>query len=150
MNDKFERLYQQDRYHIKKWEKNYSNEEFYKIHKKMENELNSLPKKKLTPRQKFICAMIYHHAFTKESSKKALKYIQEAQEEGYQRQKWLVASIRDRLLQLQRKPQKYGTQIIELKNGKFKQYKTDNSISDEERIKLGLPKLKNLKKYLED
>lgn len=148
--DKFERLYKKDQYYTRRWEKHYSNEEFYKIHKRIENELESLSKKKLTPRQKFICAMIYHHAFTKESSKKALKYIQEAQEEGYQRQKWLVASIIDRLLQLQGKFQKYGTQIIELKNGKFKQYKTDNSISDEERINLGLPKLRDLKKYLEN
>ena len=93
--------------------------------------------------------MIYHHGFKIPYSKKALKYIQEAQAEGYKRQKWLVASIIDRLLQLQGKPQKYGTQIIELKNGKYKQYKLDNSISDEERIKLGLLKLKDLKRELE-
>jgi hypothetical protein len=114
-------------------------------------------KKRLTPRQKFICAMIYHHGDKIQFSKKALRYIQQSQAEGYARQRWLIASIIDRLLQLEGKPQKYGTQIVKLKdgnyrlkNGKYKQYMLDNSISDKERIGLGLPKLKDLKKGLEN
>lgn len=150
MND-FEKLYRKDQYHIKRWEKNYTDEEFYEINKKIRKKLERLikRKKKLNSREKFICAMIYHHGFTIPYSKKAMKYIKEAQKEGYNRQKWLIASITDRLLQLQGKPQKYGTQIVKLKNRKYKQYRLDNSISDEERIKIGLPKLKDLKRYLE-
>lgn len=149
MNE-FEKLYKKDQYHIKRWAKNYSDEEFYKINKKIRKKLEDLLKKKLTPRQKFICAMIYHHGFTPQCSKKALMYIKQSQAEGYQRQKWLIASIIDRLLQLQGKPQKYGTQIVELKSGKLKQYKLDNSITDKERVELGLPKLKELKRDLEN
>ena len=78
-----------------------------------------------------------------------MKYIKEALAGGYHKQEWLIASINDRLLQLQDKPQKYGTQIVKSKKGKYKQYKIDNSISDKERIRIGLPKLKDLKKYLE-
>jgi len=149
--DKFEKLYKKDQYYISRWGKNYSDEEFYEIQKKIRKELEDLLKKrkKLTSRQKFICAMIYHHGFNIQCSKKALKYIKQSQKEGYTKQKWLIASIIDRLLQLQGKSQKYGTQIIKLKSGKFKQHKLDNSISDKERVKLGLPRLKELKRYLE-
>ncbi|MEX2017022.1 MAG: hypothetical protein WD876_00945 [Candidatus Pacearchaeota archaeon] len=147
----FENLYKEDQHHIKKWESNYTDEEFYKINKKIRKKLENLmkKKKKLGSREKFICAIIYHHGFTIKSSKTALRYIIEAQKEGYKKEKWLIASIIDRLLQLQNKPQKYGTQIVKLRNGKYKQYRVDKSISDRERIKLGLPKLKELKSYLE-
>jgi hypothetical protein len=149
--DEFEKLYRKDQYHISRWEKNYSDKEFYAINREIIKSLEKLlsKSKKLTPRQKFICAMIYHHGFKIQYSKKALEYVKEAQKEGYNRQKWVIGSIIDRLLQLKGKPQKYGTQIIKLKNGKYKQYRLDNSISDEERVKLGFPKLKELKKYLE-
>ena len=149
--DTFEKLYKEDQKHISLWRKNYTNKEFYKINKNIRKRLEILikKKKKLSHRENFICAMIYHHGFTISLAKKALKHIQIAQNLKYKKQKWLIASITDRLLQLQGKPQKYGTQIIKLKNGKYKQYKIDNSITDKERIYLGLPKLKDLKKYLE-
>ncbi len=148
----FEKLYKEDQKHIGLWEKNYTDKEFYKINKDIRKRLDSLieKKKSFSPREHFICAMIYHHGFNISCSKKALKHIKIAQKEGYNQKKWLIASIEDRLLQLQEKPQKYGTQIIKLKNGKYKQYKLDNSISDKERIELGLPKLVDLKKYLEN
>ena len=149
--DEFEKLYKKDQYYIKKW-KHGSGKEFYKVNKETRKKLDEILKKKkaITPRQEFICAIIYHHGFNKQSSKKALKYIKNAQKHGYSKQKWLIASIRDRLLQLQEKPQKYGTQIIFDKLGKVKQYKLDGSISDKERVSLGLPKLNDLKKYLEN
>jgi hypothetical protein len=106
-------------------------------------------RKKLTPREKFICAIIYHHGFTITCSRKAKKFIEDAQAEGYKKELWVRGSITDRMLQLQRKPQKYGSQIVKLKNGKYKQYKLDGTISDEERTALGFPKLKDLKRYLE-
>jgi hypothetical protein len=149
--DSFEKLYKEDQKEIGLWEENYTDKEFYKINKNLRKRLKILIRKRkaLSLREHFICAMIYHHGFTISSSKKALFHIKIAQKKGYKHKKWLIASIMDRLLQLQGKPQKYGTQIIKLKNGKYKQYKIDNSISDKERIKLGLPKLKELKKYLE-
>lgn len=149
--NKFDKLYRKDAYFISRWAKHYTNEEFYKRNKKIIIELEKLISrtKKLTPKQKFICSIIYHHGFRMAYSKKARRYIKEAQSGGYKRQRWLIASIEDRLLQLQGKPQKYGTQVVEIKKGKMKQYKLDNSISDKERVALGLPKLKDLKRYLE-
>ena len=147
----FERLYREDQKQVSLWEKNYTDKEFYKINRSIRKKLNKLieQKRKLAPREHFIIAMIYHHGFTITSSKKALRHIKIAQKEKYYKQKWLIASIIDRLLQLQGKPQKYGTQIVKLKNGKYKQYKIDDLISDKERVYLGLPRLKELKKYLE-
>lgn len=113
MNE-LEQLYKKDQQHIKRWKKNYSDKEVYKINKKIRGELKKLlrKKKKLTPKEKFMCAMIYHHGFTIQSSKKALKYIRQSQEEGYLRQKWLIGSIIDRLLQLQGKPQNMGLKLL--------------------------------------
>ncbi len=70
--DQFEKLYRRDEYHIKRWEKNYSNEEFYEINRKIRKELEnlSITKKRLTPRQNFICAIIYHHGFNMNVLKK--------------------------------------------------------------------------------
>lgn len=149
--DEFDKLYRKDQHFIRMWKKHYTNEEFYKRNREIIDDLEKLTSKskQLTSKQKFICAIIYHHGFKLSYSKKAMRYIKEAQAEGYNRQKWLIASITDRLLQLQGKPQRYGTQVVEIKKGKMKQYKLGGSISDEERVKLGLPKLKDLKKYLE-
>jgi hypothetical protein len=149
--DKFEKLYKEDQKYVRLWEENYTDKEFYRLNRDIRTRLEKIiaKKKKLSPKEHFISAMIYHHGFTIDSSKKALLHIKIAQDLGYKKQKWLIASIIDRLLQLQGKPQKYGTQIIKLKNGTYKQYKTDRSIDDKERILLGLPKLKDLKKYLE-
>ncbi|MEK6906858.1 MAG: hypothetical protein AABW81_04530 [Nanoarchaeota archaeon] len=156
--DTFEKLYGEDQSCVQLWEKNYTNKEFFKIHRKIRKKLDKLMiNRKLSGREYFICAMIYHHEYTISSSKKALRNIKIAQSKGYNKQKWLIASIEDRLLQLQGRPQKYGTQLVMLKNrilqkskdGKYIQYKVDNSVTDKERASLGLPKLKNLKKYLE-
>ena len=149
--ESFEKLYKEDQAHIMLWEKNYTDKEFYEINKSLRKRLEKLIKQggNLSSREHFICAMIYHHAFSITSSKKALFHIETAQQLGYKKQKWLIASVTDRLLQLHGKPQKYGTQIIKLKNGKIKQYELDGSITDKERVSLGLPKLKQLKNYLE-
>ena len=150
--DTFEKLYREDEKHIRRWEKNYTDKEFYALNKNIRERLEKLLKKtkKISPREHFMCAMIFHHGFTLASSKKALTHIKIAQELNYTKQKWLIASIIDRNLQLQNKPQKYGTQIIKTKSGKIKQYKLDGTITDEERTSLGLPTLKELKKQLEN
>ena len=149
--DDFEKLHDEDQKNVRLWKKNYSDKEFYSLNKNIRKRLQKLigRSKKLSPRENFICALILHHGFNLSSSKKALRYIKTAQGQGYKKQKWLIASIKDRLLQLQGKPQKYGTQAVKLKNGKFKQYRIDGTISDGERKILGLPRLKELKGYLE-
>ncbi len=152
MKDEFEKLYAEDQRRIKLWGKYYSDKKLHEINKRLRKKLEHLIKHKKSPtgRQCFIAAMIMHHGFTIPTSKKALRYERLARNKGYKKQKWLIASIADRLLQLQGKPQKFGTQIVKTKTGKIKQYKTDNSVTDKERRKYGLPTLKQLKRYLEN
>lgn len=148
MNDTFEKLYREDQSNVKKWEKSYTNEEFYKINKDVRRRLVKLMKNKkyLTPRENFIVAGIMCHGFNKNSLKISLKYIKKAQKEGYMRHQWTLGAIIDRHLQMQGKPQKYGTQMTELKNGKFKPYPVDGTITDKQRKAIGLPTLKKLNK----
>ncbi|HLD15423.1 MAG TPA: shikimate kinase [Candidatus Nanoarchaeia archaeon] len=149
--NELKKLYKRDQAGIIKWQKGkFSKNEFIKQNKDIRKHLIKLIIKcKLNRKEYFICAMILHHRFTINSSKQALKYIKKAQKLGYTKQKWLIAAIEDRLLQLKGKPQKYGTQIIKTKSGKIKQYKLDGSITDKKRLGLGLPRLKRLKKELE-
>ena len=92
--------------------------------------------------------MILHHRSKISTSKKAIKYAKLSLEKGYNKGKWLIASSTDRLLQLQGKPQKFGTQVVNMKAKNLKLHKLDPKTTDEERKKYGLPTLKELKKYL--
>jgi hypothetical protein len=151
MSKVFENLYRQDQYHIKRWEEKYTDKQFYDINRKIRAKLRAaLQKRKtLSGRECFIAAMIFHHGFTLASSKLAQKYERLCRTKQYHRNKWLVASITDRMLQIQGKPQKYGTQIYRTKTGKIRQYRVDGSITDSQRTAIGLPTLKQLKKYVE-
>jgi len=142
-------IYKQDLYHVKKWGENYTDDEFYAINRKLRMKLDTLvSNKKLSPKQKFMAGMVYHHGFTISSSRKALEYARDAYEKGYKPAKTLIAQATDRLLHLQGKPQKFGTQAIETKGGKWKMWKIDGSVTDKDRKAYGLPSLSKLEKYL--
>ena len=104
--------------------------------------------RKLSGREIWMAGMIYQHGFTLSSSKKALCLAERAYEEGYKKAKTLIAQATDRFLQLQGKPQKFGTQIVKLKSGRLKMYKIDGTVTDAQRKEYGLPSLKILKSYL--
>jgi len=150
MTKEFESLYKEDQKHVKKWEKQYTDKEFYAINRNLRKKVQDLldKGKAKTGRDYFIVAMVFQHGFTLSSSKKAIKYAKKAFKEGYEKGKWLIASATDRLLQLQRKPQKFGTQAVKTKSGKWIFYKTDPSTTDKERKAYGLPTLKELKNRL--
>ncbi len=148
MTEEIERLYREDQKHVKRWADHYTDKEFYKINKELQKKVQKLLEnnKAKSGRDFFIVAMIFHHGFTQTSSRKAIKYAKKSVELGYKKGKWLIASATDRLLQLQRRLQKFGTQIVETKSGKIKMYKVDSKTTDEERKEYGLPTLKELKK----
>ena len=150
MTKEFESLYKEDQKHVKRWAKQYSDKEFYEINRRLRKKVDGLIRKGKAKdgRDYFLAAMIFQHGFTITSSKKAIRLAKKAVNLGYTKGKWLIASATDRLLQLQGKPQKFGTQIIETKSGKVKMYKTDPKITDKERKAFGLPTLKELKKRL--
>lgn len=143
-------IYREDQYNVRKWEKHYTDKEFYEINRNLRNDLDSILKSRnnFSAREIWMAGMVYHHGFTLSASRRALRLAKEAYERGYKPAKTLIAQATDRLLQLQGKPQKFGTQAVQLKSGKWKMYKIDGSVTDEERREHGLPNLKTLVSYL--
>ncbi len=146
---RIEEIYSQDQKNTKDWEKKYTDEEFYKLNRELRNELKKHLSRNLTGKQLWMAGMVYHHGFTITSSKKALGLAKKSLKKGYKPAKTLIAQSTDRLLQLQGKPQKFGTQVVKLKNGKWKMYRLDGTITDKDREEHGLPPLKILKRYIE-
>lgn len=105
-------------------------------------------RKKFTPPEVWMAGMVCHHGFTLSASRLALKLAKESYKMGYKQSKTLIAQATDRMLQLQGKPQKFGIQAIKTKNGRWKMYKIDGSVTDKERKDYGLPPLKILRDYL--
>lgn len=142
-------IYQQDQYHVKRWDKHYTDKEFYAHNRELRKKLDHVLKsqKRLTARELWLVGMVFHHGFTLSSSKRALAYAFHAYEQGYKPAKTLIAQATDRLLQLQGRPQLFGTQGVQLKNGTWKHYRTDPRTTDKERKEYGLPPLKTLVSY---
>jgi len=94
-------------------------------------------------------SFIFHHQGTKVATQKArsltkegIKICGEKKTKICNRMRWLHAAATDRLLILDKKPQKYGTQYRRLKNGKgFKLHPVDPKVADQERIDLNVPTL---------
>lgn len=143
-------IYYQDSKHVSRWKKQYTDKEFYTLNRDLRKKLDQLidAKKCFTPRELWMAGMIYHHGFTLSSSKRALLFAERADDKGYKPAKTLIAQATDRLLQLQGKPQKFGTCAVMLKNGQFKLYRIDGTVTDAMRKEYGLPPLKILKAYL--
>ncbi len=146
MTNEFEKLFKEDQKHTKLWAKKYSNSKYFKVNERLRKQVQTLVKKGLakTGRDYFIASIILHHGFNINTSKKALQYAKKAVKLG-SKEKWLIASVTDRLLQLQGKPQRFGTQWIETKKGKWEFYKVNPKTTDRGRAKYGLPKLEYLK-----
>ncbi|MBM3232932.1 hypothetical protein FJZ18_02070 [Candidatus Pacearchaeota archaeon] len=147
---KIQDLFREDSKHISKWEENYTDEEFYAFNRAIRIKLDALlyGNKRLSPKELWMSAMVYHHGFTLSSSRKALRLAEQAYERSYKPAKTLIAQATDRLLQLEKKPQKFGTQVVKLRNGKLKMYKIDGTVTDKQRKEYGLPSLEKLKAYL--
>lgn len=149
MRSPFDKLYRRDQHHTKRWEKYYTDKQYFALNRELRKELEALLKKRksLTGREYYITGIIYHHAHTVSSTKRAIAYAKKSAALDYMPGKTLTAQATDRLLQLQGKPQKFGTQCNFVK-GKWKMHPVDGTISDEERKEHGLPALRELKKYL--
>jgi len=150
MSKEFEKLYKEDQEIIKTWSKGkITNKEFYKKNWKLRKQIEKLleSKRRISGKDYFISSILFHHASKISFSKKALDYAKKGYEKGYKKGKWLIASTTDRLLQLQSKPQKFGTQVQDMKAKELKLYKLNPKTKDKERKDYGLPTLKELKKY---
>jgi hypothetical protein len=110
-------------------------------------------KKALELQDLYYSSFIFHHQGTKIATQKAqslakegVKICGEKKTKICNRTRWLYAAATDRLLTLNKKPQKYGTQYHRLKNGKgFKLLPVDPKTTDKERMALNVPTLAEAK-----
>lgn len=150
MSQLFFNLYKHDQKNLRQWINNWNNRQFSKQNRKLRRKITYLlsQRKVREPVDYFYAAIIYQHGFTEYASHKALLYSRKAVKEGYTKGKWLVAAATDRLLQLQGKLQKFGTQVVNMKAKKLKMYPVNLKTTDKERKFYGLPSLKKLQKRL--
>lgn len=98
---------------------------------------------KFSAEEMYHIAFILHHSPFIKDSNLAIKYAKKSFDLGFKKAGWLYAATIDRLCMKRKLPQKYGTQYFKKDaNSKFELYKTDESITDKERIELGVPTLK--------
>ncbi len=96
-------------------------------------------------------SLILQHGETTEDYKLAHELAEKAVELGDETAKWLFAATFDRWLLSENKPQKYGTQFKQDKNGEWEiAQPIDPSVTDDERVKYNVPPLSEaLKVYKE-
>lgn len=102
----------------------------------------------------FYAGFVFHHQGSKRATAKARMLAKQGVElcEGKNTKvckqvRWLYAGSTDRLLVLDKKPQKYGTQYRRKKNGKgFELLNVDPTTTDEERKVFNVPTLAEAKK----
>jgi tetratricopeptide (TPR) repeat protein len=96
-------------------------------------------------------AMILQHSSKVEDYDRAHQWCLKAVEldPEHPSARWLAAATKDRSLMNQGKPQLYGTQFKKV-DGKWILWEVDPSITDEERVKWGVPPLAESKKRAEE
>lgn len=96
----------------------------------------------LTGEDYFMAGMIFQHGTTIADSKKAIALTKKGIKLKNDKCKWLYASAIDRLLMRQKKKQKFGTQYVKRKNGKWFLYPVNPKTNDKERMKYNVIPLK--------
>jgi hypothetical protein len=99
----------------------------------------------------FHAAMVFQHGAELDDYRLAHEMAAKAADldPGLGSARWLAAAAKDRLLMNSGKPQWYGTQIVE-RDGVWKVYEVDPTITDEERAKWNVPPLAEAKRGAEE
>jgi hypothetical protein len=93
-----------------------------------------------SPRDFFCLAMLLQHGGLAEQYHLGHELARRAWKAGYEPAGWLAAAALDRWLMHTGLPQKFGTQYV-FSDGRWRVYSVDPSVSDEERIQWGVPRL---------
>ncbi|MDP3729355.1 MAG: hypothetical protein Q8R26_01180 [bacterium] len=96
----------------------------------------------------YYAAMILHHSGKKKYTRKAIQLLEKSIDLGYKKARWLYAAAFDRLLLLQGRKQRFGTQFKKEKNGLWKLYPVDNKTTDRDRITYNVPPMNKIKEQL--
>lgn len=88
----------------------------------------------------YAVAMILHHTGTIQDLVRAESYAKLAAQKGHSQGLWLKASIHDRRLVMQEKPQYYGTQYKKnATTGELVLFPLDGKCTNKERLEHGVP-----------
>lgn len=90
----------------------------------------------------YVASMIFHHSGDLSDLKLARKLAKLSSGLDYKKALWLFAAITDRILMLEKKPQKFGTQFVK-KNAKapWKLYPVNKRTTDKQRAEYNVPPL---------
>ncbi len=99
----------------------------------LENLLKRNRKLKLRGIDYFRMGFMYLHSGTSRRVRKARTFGQQAADQGYKPGRWLTASATDRILTMQGKPQKFGTQFGKKPDGTWFMLPFSLSTTDTER-----------------
>ncbi len=102
-------------------------------------------KPKLTGPNCFRAGIILQHAPSAESKEQVIAFAKKGMKLGHKKCGWLFAAGTDRLLMMQGKKQKFGTQYSKNFEGKWELYPLNPRTTDKERAKYGIISLKKIK-----
>lgn len=131
---------QNDRIQLRK--KHYSPKKMWAILKKNDkkrrsaiNKILSDKKIKLRGVDYFYIGVIFQHGGTTQTTAQAKQFAQKGIKLGHNKSKWLYAAATDRLLLMQKKKQKFGTQYQKNEKGQWKLMPVTPGTTDAERKK---------------
>lgn len=104
--------------------------------------------KKLSGLDLFRAGIIMQHGGRLKYIRKANQLAKLSAEKGYKKAKWLYAASLDRSLMMQQKKQKFGTQYVKQKNGKWRVYPIAQGMSDRVRAEYNVKPLHQIKKIV--
>lgn len=120
----------------------------YKVITKRDSERRELVReilkgeKVFSAKELYIASMIFHHSGDLSDLKLARKLAKLSSDLDYKKALWLFAAITDRILMLEKKPQKYGTQFVKKSSkGKWKLYPVNKRTTDKQRAEFNVPPL---------
>lgn len=131
---------QNDRIQLRKEKHSFKN--FWKILKKNDEKrriaiakILSNKKNKLRGIDYFRIGVVFQHGGTAQTTAQAKQFAQKGIALGHDKSKWLYAAATDRLLLMQNKKQKFGTQYQKNAEGQWKLMPVSPSTTDAERKK---------------
>lgn len=97
----------------------------------------------------FRAGLIFQHGRDLQLIRKAKEYAKMSFELGYEPGRWLYAAATDRILMMQRKKQKFGTQFIKnTRSGKWFLHPVQTGTTDSERGRYNVIPLQDIKKVV--
>lgn len=98
--------------------------------------------KVFSAKELYFASMIFHHSGDLSNLKLARKLAKLSSASGHKKALWLFAAITDRILMLEKKPQKYGTQFVKKSSkGRWKLYPVNKRTTDKQRAEYNVPPL---------